>query len=238
MSEPKPNKNAIIHGLYSNSTVIDGEKPEDFEILLQAFRDEYDPEGVSEDAAVFELASLEWKRNRLAAGLQRALNMQLASDLAEGSGVSWDRVAGAARNLAKAQSEAAQIVSRSMARDLAGATSLPDQPPTHREAAQIENEKKFVQELNIISKELLLPLLHIVEKQKQDQIERAYNPDIMERALKIEAEIDRRIEKKLRHLVMAKEYKKMYVRKSVGSTPAQIEVPFAKPISEKTDTTH
>jgi hypothetical protein len=59
----KSNKNAITHGLYSNSTVIDGEKLEDFEILLQAFRDEYDPEGVSEDAAVFELASLEWKRS-------------------------------------------------------------------------------------------------------------------------------------------------------------------------------
>jgi hypothetical protein len=182
---------------------------------------------------------LAWNGKEAVSGrITTSLNMQLASDLAEGSGVSWDSVAEAARNLAKAQSEAAQIVSRTTARDLERAISLPDQPLTDREAAQIENDKKFVQELNIISKELLLPLLHIVKKQKQDQIERAYNPDIMERALKIEAEIDRRIEKKLRHLVMAKEYKKMYVRKSVGSTPGQIEVPFVKPISEKTDTTH
>ena len=40
--------------------------------------------------------------------------------------------------------------------------------------------------------------------------ERAYRPDILEKELKIHAEIDRRIDKAINHLVTIKEYKKHY----------------------------
>jgi hypothetical protein len=48
-------------------------------------------------------------------------------------------------------------------------------------------------------------------------IEQAYLPNIIERELKVQAEIDRRIEKVLKRLVMIKEYKRLYGAKSVNA---------------------
>ena len=102
---------------------------------------------------------------------------------------------------------------------------------------EFEKLTVLAKELNILSKELVVPILHAAEKQKLDQIERAYDPDIMERELKIQAEIDRRIDKVLKRLVMIKEYKKFYVVKGIDSRPLEIEALPAKPtfVSEKTD---
>ena len=46
----------------------------------------------------------------------------------------------------------------------------------------------------------------------------------MERELKLQADIDRRIEKALKRLVMIKEYKEFYLPKAIDAKPAQIEV--------------
>jgi len=75
----------------------------------------------------------------------------------------------------------------------------------------------LAKELNLVSKDLIVPLLHAGEKEKLDQVERAYLPDIMERESKIQAEIDRRIEKATKRLVMAKEYKRQYCALSVNA---------------------
>ena len=91
--------------------------------------------------------------------------------------------------------------------------SQPDKPLDDSEAAEFEKLTTLTKQLTIISETLVIPVLHIAEKQKDDQIERAYNPDIMERELKIQAEIDRRIDKVLKRLMMIKEYKKFHRQK-------------------------
>ena len=63
-------------------------------------------------------------------------------------------------------------------------------------------------------------MLKTAEKQKLDQTERAYDQRIMESELKLQAEIDRRIEKALKRLVMIKEYKNLYVPKDIEAKPA------------------
>ena len=204
--------------------------------MLERFRNEYPPEGISEEEAVFELASLHWKKRRLEAGLQQALNMRRASGVADASGGGWDSIADEARNLGKSQTKALEIACERIFKTLTQVVSKPDQAIDDSEAAEIEKLTGLTKELNTVSKELVVPILQIVEKQKHDQIARAYNPDIMERGLKIQAEIDRRIEKVLKRLVMIREYKTFYVPKSVDSKPVQIEALPAKPIVVKTDT--
>jgi len=236
LSNSKPNKNAIIHGLYSDSVVLEGEKPEEFRDLLEAYRNEYSPEGVSEEEAVFDLASLCWKKRRLETGLQQALNKQRAlSSTADASGDGWDSVADVTRAMAKSQIKAAEVACDLILKQLGERFVRPDEA---NDSGGIEFEKltALAKEVNDFSKELIVPILHVVEKQKLDQIERAYNPDIMEQALKIHAEFDRRIEKALKRLVMIKDYKKFYVPKSVAAKPVQIEALPVKPIGEKIDT--
>jgi hypothetical protein len=71
--------------------------------------------------------------------------------------------------------------------------------------------------------------LRVIESNRLDErpCERAYRPDLMERDLKILAEIDKRIEKTMVHLVSLKEYKKLYT-KEVKPLPAQAISPPAK----------
>jgi hypothetical protein len=231
----KSNKNAIIHGLYSDCVVLENEKPEEFSDLLKAFCNEYNPQGASEDAAVFDLASLHWKKRRLEAGLQQALNLRRASRMADASGGGWDSIADGARSAAKSQLTAAEILCDRIFKTMERLVSKPDKTIDDSEAAIIGKITVLTQELNIVSKELIIPILQAAEKQKHDRIERAYNPDIMERELKIQAELDRRIDKALKRLMIIKEYKKFHMVKSLDSKPLQIEALPAKPIGEKTD---
>lgn len=235
MSCSIPKRNALSHGLYSDCIVLDGEKPEEFNDLLDGLRNEYGPLNVSEDEAVFDLASLYWKRRRLEANLRQALNMRRASSVAEASGGGWDRIAAKARALAMSQLSDAKIACEKISKTMTQVVSKPDRAIHDSEAAEIEKQVGWTKELNIISKELVMPILYIAEKQKHDQIERAYNPDIMERELKIQSEIDRRIDKALKRLIMIKEYKKFNMAKTLSSKPVQIEAPPAKSIGEETE---
>ena len=232
MSNSKLNKNALIHGAYSECVVLEGENSEDFNNLLEGFRIEYSPQDASEEAAVFDLVSLHWKKRRVGAGLQQALNMQRASSstAADASSDGWDRVADEARSAAKSQLTSAQILCVQIFKTMERVVSKPDQTIDDSEATEIEQLTVLTQQLNFVSKDLIVPILFAAEKQKQDQIERAYNPAIMERELKIQAELDRQIEKALKRLVIIKDYKRFYVAKNVESKPVQIEAPPAKPI--------
>ena len=72
-NKSQSSKNALSHGLYAGEVVLPKEKQEAFDDLLESYRDEYCPDGVSENAAVVELAILHWKRRRLETGMQQAL---------------------------------------------------------------------------------------------------------------------------------------------------------------------
>ena len=58
--------------------------------------------------------------------------------------------------------------------------------------------------------------------------ERAYRPEILERELKISADIDKRIEKAMQRLVLAKEFKKQYRPKEVYAQVADSTALLAK----------
>ncbi len=236
MSNSKPSKNAFSHGLYSDHVVLDCENKQEFVDLWQAFRDEYCPQQVSEEAAVLELASLHWKKRRLEAGLQQALNKRRAYSIDDANSDSWDSIGGEIRGVTRSSFKAARDVSDIIGKHVERASN-PNE--TIADSKAMENEKLIVlaQDLNSFGK-VLAPMFHAAKKLQLDQIERAYDPDIMERELKIQTEIDRRIDKVLKRLVMIKEIKKFYVAKDIESKPlVEIEALPAEPIgiSEKID---
>jgi hypothetical protein len=62
----KSSLNALRHGLTSQSAVIPGEDPELYQIHIQAFLDEYDPQSVTELHLIRSLADLAWRIDRIA----------------------------------------------------------------------------------------------------------------------------------------------------------------------------
>ena len=217
----QPSKNALTHGFYSADIVLSWENQQEFDDLLRAFKDEYCPDGVSEEIAVFDLASLHWKKRRLEAGLKQAFEKQRDFDTRTDD---WDLA-----DTAKAQTNAAKqlcsIILKHAAQLLEPdkAKAGPDQAKADSQAADVDKLIILAKEVNIVGTGFVVPSLQIAEKMKLDQIERAYQPHIMEKESKIQAEIDKRIEKVLRRLVMAKEYKRTYGARSAYAN--QIEAP-------------
>ena len=58
-------KNALTHGLHSSDVVLPWEKAEDFYEQLKGTREEYMPQGTTENRIVFDLTHLYWKRARV-----------------------------------------------------------------------------------------------------------------------------------------------------------------------------
>jgi hypothetical protein len=70
MSISKSSKNALTHGAYSKLTLLSWENEQEFIDLHEALRKEFFPDGACEEEAVLDLASLHWKKRRLAVGSQ------------------------------------------------------------------------------------------------------------------------------------------------------------------------
>ncbi|MBR1155258.1 hypothetical protein [Bradyrhizobium sp. JYMT SZCCT0428] len=216
MSNSNTSKNALTHGVYSTDVVLPEENKQEFDDLLQAYRDEYCPDGISEEAAIFDLVSLYWKKRRLEAGLQQAYQKQLDLDAKIAAFDLGPAV--------KSQSEAVQSVCKIVQTHLEqiyGRVEAKADTQTVNQAVDFDKLTVLAKELNLVGSGFIVPSLQAAEKLKLDQIERACLLHIMEKELKIQAEIDRRIEKVLKRLVAVKEYKRFYVAKSVNAN--QIE---------------
>jgi len=105
LTKPNSSKNAVTHGFYATDVVLASENQQEFDDLLRAYQDEYCPGGVSEEAAVVELASLHWKKRRLEAGLKQALQQMGFAPVADAS----DPIGDMAREVTKSQLEVAGL---------------------------------------------------------------------------------------------------------------------------------
>ena len=232
ITDNKSSRNALKHAVYSTDIVLSWESKSEFEALLQALREDYNPQGASEEEAVFDLASLHWKKRRLNIGSKLAFHRQSGSEkLTEASKGGWE---GVAEHLSKSAAHSDQLTDgvRAMAKDQATATrqlcdlvvkhvteavfpSAPNAGPK-KEQTDIEPLITLVKELKIVGAEMVVPMMQAIESDHfRPNVEQAYRPDILEKELKLHAEISRQIEKVVKRLVMLQEYKKLYSRKSI-----------------------
>jgi hypothetical protein len=87
---------------------------------------------------------------------------------------------------------------------------------------QLETLVRLVEDMKVCSRQIA-PALSAIESYDLDETlcETAYRPELMERELKIRADIDKRIEKAMHHLVSLKEYKRLYLAKEVAAPRAE-----------------
>jgi hypothetical protein len=256
MSNSNRSKNALTHGLYASDVLLPWENEQDFKELHDSLRKEYCPVGASEEAVVFDLASLHWRKRRLNIGSQLAFHRHPdAGALADAGRNGWsgiaeylesagdgDRMCDALRALAKSHAKTVQKVyalvgeqtQRMCPRDSVNQESSAAQESKSADPAEFHQLIAMMKELNVMNKELIVPALLLIENYDLDQTvsERAYRPDMMERHLKIEADIDKRIEKAIVRLVTIKEYKKFYVGKEIEASSTDVMTPLVKKTRE------
>jgi hypothetical protein len=174
-----------------------------------------------------------WKKRRLNVGSQLVFHRQQeASAITAASSKGWqgvadyiasiqgDGTADSVRAAVKSQTEALKLVYDTI-NEYVARIGKPDDATAERE--EKNSDIAVLERLNKLHRKMggpssdLGPLLSATEGSKLNQhvAEQAYRPDIMEKELKLHAEIDRRIEKAMIRLARAKDHKKFYGAKSI-----------------------
>lgn len=223
MSDSKSPKNALTHGFYSaDIVVLNHENKQEFEELHQALLEEFKPSSPSGTIEVFDLAVLFWQKRRLDTHTQQSLNESHAHSEASASQSDWDEIARRTRAVALAQSEAAVRVSQTLQRHVERVYS-PNGADAQNKDDEYEKASTTAKELEALSVASIIPILQAAEKQKLDRIGRVYSSELLEKHLKLRAELDRRIEKTLKRMVMTQQYKEFYLVDSAKSSARVIE---------------
>ena len=238
-------KNALAHGLYASDLVLAWENEQDFVDLHESIRQELNPVGSLEDIAVLDIARLHWVKRRLNVGAQLAYHRQTdAPALTKAGEEGWqgvrnylrdtdggvDTMAMHALAFSKTQLAGLKSVLELIDKRTAQMSSAPDEyKPKLRRIPQpdgydlVETISAEIQALRGIAESIkslgsdISTMLQLSVKYDLEQRpgEGAYRPDVVERTAKVEAQIDKQIEKALARLANLKEFKRLYVPKNV-----------------------
>jgi hypothetical protein len=215
-------KNALSHGVYSEHVVLPWEDKQEFCDLHEGLRNEWLPDGVSEEEAVLDLAKHHWLKRRLTIGSQMAfVRAPGARTLADAGCKGWGDVAEHFSN-AMQNGETERELGREVRKASRGAVlafwsvvsnqaeRMLAEPRSEETLAEVERTRSLILEMKAAS-HVMAPMLEMIERSDFDEqlTERAYAPQRMERDLKICAEIDKRIEKTIWRMMVIKDHKRL-----------------------------
>ena len=214
MSKQK-NRNSLVHGVYSSDVVLPWERAEDFYELLEGIRLDFKPNGAAEDDIVFEIAVLHWKKRRINRALQLTFLENNSVAEIEKSG---KRSVRGIRRFLKAQGVAQ---SREEEQFTAAVMSLSESVSSLAEVANQEKVSgKFQANLRSLISTIaeLQPALDSHVKNEESAKSPvagkfsagSFGLDSIPHACEIEERLDALIEKKIKRLVVLREFQRQY----------------------------
>ena len=203
-------KNALAHGIYGKDILLPWESRKDFEKLLADLRDEFRPEGRMENEIVFDLAHFRWQKYRIhQMYIAAAYSDPFVSDLVDARQKSWAGMRSHlrmksinGRTISEIENELFLEQAKESAKILAKAM---------REGKLVNSEIVQGKALLDVGKNFTAPLIEALEAHRSDEdsLRRTYSPEYLEPIIRLEAQIDARIDKALARLVSLQEYKRV-----------------------------
>jgi hypothetical protein len=233
------NQNALIHGVYSSDIVLPWEKAEDFNELLQGIRLDFMPNGTTEDDIVFEIAVLHWRKRRINRALQlEFLQSSVAAEIEKSGKRS---VAGIRRSLKTQRIEegrfAAAVVS--LAEGISTLTDFAnskEKPWTGKLGANLRSVINDIGELRPHI-EAGAKAEAAAKPQADEKVSDSdYNLETAGRGYEMEERLDALIEKKIKRLIIVREFQRQYGQDS-GVKLIEHRAPTAKDVSPKPSVT-
>jgi hypothetical protein len=223
-SPPKPpskklrNGNALCHGTYSNEITLPWESVADFDALHADFKKEWNPCGTSEECAVLELANYTWIGMRAAkAALVNYHQIPFGGNELRSGSMTWQDIMqheGELPEVAGASLAAINKVLAALNDVFEKVRSQPHQTGTakgkeeqmdalrlsHRISQTIDEVKKVVP---------YIENLGVITAKHWVRFAKAYQPDEIEKQVRVLAMVDTRIDKVLKRLIFVKECKRI-----------------------------
>jgi hypothetical protein len=216
VSKKMGNKNALTYGLFSKDFTAPGERKEDFEKLLKDYRDEWKPNGCSEEQAVLKLAHYTWIEWRLVKGARLRLLKSTIPEELKTEGLTWEDMARhqslVPEHASGALSSAKGLIDKlnqtyELIRTRPYWTDTADGKKVQMELSVLKNDVSSLTEQTRSVAEEVQNLVQVLQN-STGRFDQAYQPDEIEKDLDRMAKIDRCKEKVLRFLTSVKEYKR------------------------------
>jgi hypothetical protein len=225
----KKNRNAMVHGLYASEIILPWESEKEFERLHQELKEEWSPCGGMELETVFGLARLFWIKRRLMRTWDLAFRKDpLVQDIANSGKKSWAEIHNYLRDQAKADFNAGEAAKDLHCKMQAILQLLTEELGKRTgKGPDWDNIYKLHQEWQLymgkIHKFFLLPAKAEHPPNRVQVLDRPYEPESLERIVRLEAALDARIDKTVARLVNLKEYKRL-----AGLKPVTLRIPQQK----------
>ena len=222
-SPPKPpskklgNRNALCHGIYSNELTLPWESVTDFEKLHADFKKEWKPCGASEEYAVLELANCTWIGMRAAkAALVNYHQIPFGGNELRSGSMTW-------QDIMQHEGEVPEVAGSSLAsikevlvhlnEFFEKVCGLPYQTGTAKGKEEQMDAVRLAHRINetidVVKKAVpIIETLGVVTAQHWIRFAKAYQPDEIEKQLRVMAMVDTRIDKIVRRLMTLQECKR------------------------------
>ena len=212
-------RNALVHGVYSNEFVLPWELAEELENLHAEFRVEWVPSSCSEEYAVLDLTRWTWLKRRAMRMAQLTAHQDpFAIAIMKSGKKSWDEVLDH-QHTAPQVAESA-IVSSDLTLSLLNLimTDIRKRPfdPETKDGKIVQSEVHrlmgAVSSLTTSIEKTVVPYIKKwgkVADENSKMFNQAYEPDSIEKQVRLEAAIDARIEKAIWRLTALKEAKRI-----------------------------
>lgn len=214
---PKRRKpKSLTHGVYSDDLVLPWENAADYDKLYEEFKQEWRPEGRSEEETVFDLAHLTWLKRRAQKMSQLTYHRHPFAAEAPNAVTSWSDIVSLQRLRTTYATDALAATATAITAMEVVATAIRDIPHDFstapgKEAQQAMFRLGHLLRDGISSLEKSIPSRI---KPLSDQVSEAvktfdlaYDPSLIDREVRTVAAIEARIDKLLQRLNWLKEYK-------------------------------
>jgi hypothetical protein len=214
----------LIHGIYSKDFLLAWEDRDEFAALHDGLRQEYFPDGTSEEEAVFDLAQLHWTKRtlwRMRAAIITADNSTQV--ILATKGKSWVEIRQALRQKAKEERAVIDAMENKLLKMFSRVSRLAKKlidEPRSEASDQLAEELKEALDL---FQEVAVPEMKKIGQLPdiEDALDRNFIPEDLEKIVDIGAMLEARITKVTARLVAIKEFK----RTPAGSRPKQLVAP-------------
>ena len=234
------NTNALRHGAYSYG-LLPWELKEDFEALHQSFREDCKPQGAYQEEAVFALSHWTWKRQRVLQGSEISyFRSPVAKGLKSGTN-SWDDIV---RHQAKVPEYMGNLTT-GLWKIVDSLSRVSDTIGEHYYWTDTDEGKEIQSELSRMRSDvgrLSSGVRNSIEGTKRigqnlekitGLFDHAYQPDEMEKQVKLLSMIDREIDKTIRRIICWKTFKSIEdeaeTRKAAARMPPLLDSPSTMP---------
>jgi hypothetical protein len=217
----KPKKvGSIVHGLYAKDLLLPWDDREEFVALYSGLKQEFFPNGPSEEECVTDLAQLYWQKRTLwRLRTATVLRDRFTEEIVAMNRTSWAGIRRGLREKAREEQSLVRAMEVSVANGVAKMNRLGKKM---RKVAGPQEVQELASLLSsaIAQVKKMLPLIEQVQQlpDAEGAFDKNYLPEALEKVVRLEASIDARITRVSARLVALKEFK----RTPAGSPLAQL----------------